>query len=91
MNLKELKSNTRLSGFVSLIALICMGLFVYLTFKYLIAKDFMNFVSSSFVAAILIYTFLRVVCLFFSNVMEIRRRELILSIKEARERWHFPS
>ena len=91
MSLKELKSNTRLSGFMSLIVLMWMGLFVYLTLKYLVAKDFMNFVSSSFVAAILIYTFLRVVCLYFSNVMEIRRRELILSIKEARERWHFPS
>ena len=91
MNLKELKSNTRLSGFMSLIVLMWLGLFAYMTFTYLIAKEFMNFVSSSFVAAILIYTFLRVVSLFFSNVMEIRRRELIISIREARERWHFPS
>jgi len=91
MNLKELKSNTRLSGFMSLIVLMWLGLFAYMTFAYMEAKDFTNFLTSGFVSVILCYTFLRTVSLFFSNVMEIRRRELIISIREARERWHFPS
>ena len=76
---------------MSLVVLMWLGLFAYMTFTYMVAKDFTNFVTSSFVSVVLCYTFLRTVCLFFSNLMEIRRRELILSLKEARERWHFPS
>jgi hypothetical protein len=85
--MKELKSNTRLSGFMSLIVLMWLGLFAYMTFTYMEAKDFTSFLTSGLVSLILCYTFLRTVSLFFSNVMEIRRHELIRDVREANERW----
>ena len=87
--MNDLKSNARLTGWVSLVLLILTAGFTYLAIKYYLAEDLVNFITASLVLIIVFYSFLRFLTVLLKTLMEIRRQELVQSIMEAQERWGF--
>ena len=85
--MNELKSNARLSLWLSVAQFILAGIFAYLTYKYFIAKEFINFATSGFAFLIFVYNFLRIVRIYCEELMEISRQEMIQALKDAQERW----
>jgi cation transporter-like permease len=87
LQLKELKSNTRLTLFLALALLPWLGAFGYGMAKtaengafYVFLLFFLLFLNTA-------YAIWRLGAIFLESLMEIRRLELYDAIEEAKERW----
>lgn len=85
--MNELKSNARLTGWVTIISLVLTAVFTYLVIKYYLAQELISFFTASLFLVIVFHNFLRFVFIWLKIVMEIRRHEMIQAVAEANERW----
>jgi len=85
--MNELKSNARLTGWVTIISLGLTVVFTYLVIKYYLAQELISFFTASLFLVIVFHNFLRFVFIWLKIVMENRRHEMRQAVAEAQERW----
>ena len=85
--MNELKSNARLTGWVTIISLGLTVVFTYLVIKYYLAQELISFFTASLFLVIVFHNFLRFVFIWLKIVMENCRHEMRRAVAEAQERW----